>query len=137
MYKKLLTVLAAVAVSSCAGPAVELNECSGVPKNITIHYDDSELRVTPPLRDNLARRGILRFRLEAGPGFEDKIVTITGKSGPSGSDVSWINASGSESSWPNRRQDICIEPSVVVGVYKYDVQVQDVGTLDPRADVER
>ncbi len=101
MHKKtsatLLTVVATTALlASCVTVSTAAN-CSGQARQVTIHYGDSEIRVTPPVI-NLKRQEELRFRLKPDKKASDEVdydtvlVTIKGKE--TDPDASWIDASG-------------------------------------------
>lgn len=79
-----------------------------------------------------------RIKLITSGDAENSLVTVTGKSGKDKNNnplsFSWLNTSGHEKDSP---LIICAPTSVPEGAeYKFDVHVEGIGTLDPRAHVE-
>ena len=81
-----------------------------------------------------------RIVLQPKKGYEDKLVKIIGKWGklPGGASTSfaWLNESGKSTDFTAKTMILCVPKDVPVGTeYKFDVDIQDIGELDPRADV--
>jgi hypothetical protein len=141
----LLTIV--ITASFASGPVVAQDPteqalaqsvCSGTPKQVTIHYGDSEIRVTPPViqaYNQNNNKNYLRFKLNTSPRDTDEfvlgdaLVNIEGK----GKDDDWIDAKGTAND--NAYLDVCIEDSQAGGTYRYYVEIENVGKIDPRAIV--
>jgi hypothetical protein len=118
------------------------SDCEGTPKNVTINYADSEIRVTPPVIKVHFQEGLqnyLRFKLNTNPldtdefALGDAEVKIQGKT----EDGNWINVMGTAND--NGHLDVCIPPSSDTGefTFRYFVEIENVGKLDPRVIVVR
>lgn len=105
-------------------------QCPGGSAFVNVDYGDSYLKVNAVA--NTQRGGALEFRLRGLPGYEDHLVTISGKAAKD----AWISASGSENDRDNKLI-VCVPPDLEPDSYYYLVRVEDVGTLDPRVDVRR
>ena len=136
MGKALLLSVLAVTLTACATPGEYSasrsisTQCADGSTFVNVDYGDSNIRVNPVA--NVKRNGALEFRLRADQGYEDKLVTISGKAAKDG----WISASGSDDGRDNKLI-VCIPSAQAEGTYYYLVRVEDVGTLDPRANVTR
>ncbi|MDX1404776.1 MAG: hypothetical protein R3192_09570 [Woeseiaceae bacterium] len=139
MTRTILVLLASFSMVACVTTPRE--GCVGArnARQATIHYGDSELRVTPPVL-NVKRTSDFTVKLNPsnarGPnGIDYANVTVTVVGKPEDEyqvNNSWIvekSASGKngEMYWcaPN-----------TVDVYYYEVTVDEVGMLDPRVDVD-
>ncbi len=136
MYKNILIVASALILTGCAtGP--KLADCGGPARQVTIHYGDSQIRVSPPVI-NLARAEELRFRLRPDKKASDEVdfdtilVTVKGKT----DDADWIDLSGTYDD-TGGYMGVCVPDDIEIKVYKYLVDVNTVGEIDPRADVKR
>lgn len=127
----LLVACAAAPVHDCAGP--------GSTRKATLHYGDSELRVTPPVL-HINRNSDFQLRLNAssrrgpmGVDYSTVTVTVVGKpEAETGVDSSWITMqSGTESDGPF----IWCAPDEAAEYY-YEVTVDGLGELDPRVNVD-
>ena len=130
----MLLLLATFMCSACVTTEAEL-ECKG-PKTrpANLHYGDSELRVTPPVK-TVHRGGNFSLRLRpntaASHGGVD--VTVVGKTA---NDQTLIDSrTESYKSATDRRIVWCVDENQPLGEYSYKVTVPGVGTLDPRVDV--
>ena len=65
--------------------------------------------------------------------FEDSLVTITGKDMPS----AWLSAGPASytDTAPDHQLVICVPKDQEPGAYYYNIEIQNAGSLDPRADV--
>jgi len=118
-----------------------------------IQYSDSYLKVTP--RAHLERKSALKFVLKPKKGKSvdkdgnvkdnnDLKVTITGtkyikgKNASGNESLTWLNKPD-ESAGPRGEKEViaCTKPDQAGGTYYYSVEVENVGTLDPRVDVEQ
>lgn len=134
--KAMMLALLTAALAGCAtaGKFSESRsisaQCPDGSAFVNVDYGDSFLKVNAIA--NTKRGGALEFRLNARPGYEDHLVTISGKAAKD----AWISASGNE----NGRDDkliVCVPPDLEPDSYYYLVRVEEVGTLDPRVDVRR
>jgi hypothetical protein len=136
MGKALLLSVLAVTLTACATPGKYSasrsisTQCADGSTFVNVDFGDSNVKVNPVA--NVKRNAALEFRLRAGQGYEDKLVTIRGKAAKDG----WISASGSDDGRDNKLI-VCVPSEQAEGTYYYLVQVEDVGTLDPRANVTR
>jgi len=116
-----------------------LADCHDGGTYVKVHYEDSYLKIKPKI--NVKRGTGLEFRLKpknsvgAPVNYEEMEVTIEGK--PGGLSAAWINVSGSFKNSPGGSLFICIPDGTAEGTYHYSVSVEQLGQLDPRADVER
>jgi hypothetical protein len=141
MKNPFLLVLFVAGLAGCSSNGQlkpnEQNTCGGDRTgvtNTTVHYGDSMLKVTPvsEVRIGSELRLVLTPRIEKGDpaNYDESRVTVTPESGS----PSWFRASGNKEE--KRFLSICIEDDVKPGdVIKYLVEVENVGTLDPRARV--
>ena len=83
-----------------------------------------------------------RINLKPKSGYEDKVVEIIGKSGtkPGGgaADFDWLNIEGTAKELEEAGKKavfiLCVPKNVPVGTdYKFDVKIESIGNLDPRA----
>ena len=132
---------AAACLSACAslmkGPTASVCTSSSPKKDVTITYGDSNLSVDAKEK-KVHRDDYLVFKLKPdstkGPdGLDYKTVTVTvsGKNSAS----QWISASGSDDG-SGGELIVCVPTGQAYDTYEYLVQVNEVGTLDPRVIVE-
>lgn len=127
------TVACAVAGKHSASARYSI-ECTAGGTFVDVSYGDSELKVHPIAM--VHRGAALKFRLRPNRRRSDKVdyenteVTIEGKT----PDASWINTSGSFSD-SNGDLTVCVPEGIDRKTYYYFITVDEVGTLDPRADV--
>ena len=114
-------------------------ECEDAGTWVKVHYGDSQLKVKPKV--HLKKGWAWEFRLKPKIKATDPVdynkmkVTIKGKA--KDPDASWIDISGTfEDSGGSLI--LCVDPEQdqELQTYEYYVNVEEVGTLDPRADVE-
>ncbi len=130
------------------GKLAKFDTCPGTTRPIRgysvvhVKYGDSLLKVTKKTqvgKKNDQGVGAIEFKLQPDQGEEKlsketAVVTIIGKSPPPdhpNASVSWLHALGRGTS----SLVVCPEDGTPEGVYKYEVSVEGVGTLDPRAEV--
>lgn len=114
----------------------------GCPKGgtyVNVHYGDSQLKVKPIAK--VHRGGAFEFRLKPkksksdpdGVDYKEVNVTVKGKDVRS----DWIEAISGTAKGKGKLV-FCVKDSVALGRnYEYWVEVDQVGRLDPRADVEQ
>jgi hypothetical protein len=138
MKRTILMLVVSFSLVACA--TTPRDGCDGAksPRSATIHYGDSELRVTPKIL-NVRRTSDFTIKLNpsntAGPnGLDYNTVTVSVEGKPEaefGVDNSWIvlkSASGQ-----NGEMYWCAPDDVKM--YYYKVTVEKVGVLDPRVNV--
>jgi hypothetical protein len=131
----ILAATIAIAISGCETvqtPSPTPVACSTTQTtHIKIHYGNSEIKVTPKGL-NVKRNRNFEIRLHPDAGYEDKNVTVLGKT----ADSIWINGSGNVTGGTDKIV-ICVPDSTIIDEkYYYHVIVQDVGQLDPHVKVE-
>ncbi len=121
-----IPVIMAILTGCAAGPTTEKCTKPGFTP-ITIHYKkDSEIRVTPPLATVYPGKA-LRFKMVGPVG---RTVKVSGKE----STDAWIEGDGTGSS-RGAFFFVCVDPAQATGDYGYKIEVDQVGTLDPRVRV--
>jgi hypothetical protein len=138
MKKIALVLLLPFFLTACVTPST-IDNCEGPPKKVTIHYGDSEIWLTPQIV-NVKRQQELQFNLNpkrrpTDPvDYRDMKVTIKGKA--TEPDAAWINL-GPESYKDNGGvMALCVPAGQATKTYRYLVNIEEVGELDPRAKVE-
>jgi hypothetical protein len=107
---------------------------------VNIFYGDSQLKVSPQVV-RVHKNKMIQFALHPqkapatdpeGVDYDEVTVTVTGKK----TDGNWLNVSGDSKS--GKKLQVCApDPGgVKVVTYEYMVTVQEVGQLDPRAEVD-
>ncbi|NNC99376.1 MAG: hypothetical protein HKN85_04265 [Gammaproteobacteria bacterium] len=149
MKKIFLSLAVPMILGACAtslsGPG--FLACPGTangPTDVTVTYRSGKtFMVSMKLKSNGHKNNQFRVKLKpkSGTGSKGYVVTTTGVSGtlPGGASTpfAWLNGSGSYNSTAADRHNIilCV-PDVPVGTwYKFDVNVDGIGTIDPRLDV--
>jgi len=104
---------------------------------VFVKYGDSHIGAKAVIKVKAGRE--LQYRLMPDRGhasvYEDSLVTITSKSPPNPVDGVWVQAVGTFNSSGGVLK-VCVPASPTVLSYYYEIDVANVGTLDPRADVE-
>lgn len=110
---------------------------------VLIHYGDGRLATIPVANVRAGRE--LQYRLMPGPDsslvdYSNMLVTITGKaaSGPfpaPPADNAWLNASNTFDITGGVMK-VCVPANPLGTSYFYEITVENVGKIDPRADVE-
>lgn len=155
-----LTVLSlTVLLTACVAPGkfrpndTISRDCPAGSVTVEIKYGDSYIDVTPKahLKENSGIKFVLKPRegeaahSKDGPpkDTESLMVTITGEKYESSGDtpvgdtsVGWLNKSGAAGPEPHKDLIVCAADDQAEGTYYYSVQVENVGKLDPRADVK-
>jgi len=150
MKKMTLMVCVAFLAGGCAGngvfdPGVFTSEVCNPPVSVLgitpvgIKYGDSHLFVIPVAK--IKPNSEIHFRLlpQHKPAtdqedFDNATVTISSADDNGDSPANWLDASGSYSA-DDGVLKVCVPDTLTKTSYKYEVTVQYVGNLDPRADV--
>jgi len=131
---RLLSILAAAAViSGCTTFPSIIGECSDpqnvTPVNITYQQQNNMVKLqVAPNKIDVDRGDLIRFKINGSLG---KLVSVSGKvSDPA---ASWITGNGTAGSFY-----VCVENDKVPNqTYKYKVEVEGIGYLDPEVRVRR
>ena len=125
-------ISAAIFVSPAAVAKSHNKDCELANKpDVILKYGAGEIWVPAVVR---AKAGQGRnFLLVAGKDFRDAKVTIEA-SGPDQAEKDWLHAEGTYSDDHILR--ICVPEDKAPGSYKYAVEVEGVGSIDPRFEVE-
>ena len=145
------TTLLLLSIILCAGCAPEgkfinsslPNSCSSTGYTfVVIHYGDGRI-ITLPIIEVLAGAE-LQYHLMPGPDsalvdFSAQTVTISPKTGPlfptPPADAAWLGATGSVDVDGNVWR-VCVPDNPIGTEYYYTIDIDNVGSIDPRADVE-
>ncbi|MBT8088780.1 MAG: hypothetical protein KJO01_01095 [Gammaproteobacteria bacterium] len=139
MKRILLTASLAFLVSACATPPDLREKC---PDNkgrytVTLSYGEGGITIAP--KKKVKRKSILVIKLDADKKFEEAKVTTKGVSvtptTPTPPDKSWLDDDGTEKA--DKRLIYCVPstPAGVIYTYKYSVDIDGLGYLDPRIEV--
>ncbi len=133
--KKMILIIAAASLCACAQPGKFVykdrpNNCDGKGKvDLFIKYGDSKIDVTPKIE--VGQTGEITVMLKPDKGYENTPVTVEGKT----PNDSWLNKAGMTHGDGKKQLLICVKPNQAPGEYKYNVIVEGVGSIDPRAIV--
>jgi hypothetical protein len=138
MLKSSLFLLSPFILTACVDTDSALPlTCTEAGKSpVNIFYGDSQLRVEPSVV-KVKKNKMIEFRLNpikaakdpAGVDYDVVEVTIAGKNEAG----QWLNASGKGKS---TTLQVCAPAPNTLTTYEYMVIVQEVGQLDPRAEVD-
>jgi hypothetical protein len=140
--KRILFVSALSLLSVACAPAITVPDgCAehGGPKSVTVTYGAEGITVEP--RKNVKRRSVFIVKLKpTSKEYEDNVVTIDGESvTPGGAGVAnpdWLDTSDA---YDTRKKFIYCTPNVPDETnqdYKYSIEVEELGKIDPRVTVE-
>lgn len=142
MNKKLFISALSLLSVACAPEITVPDGCAelGGPKSVTVKYGAEGIEVEP--RKNVKKKSVFIIKLKPTSNeYKDKVVTIDGKSViPGGAGVAnpdWLDTSDT---YNTRKKFIYCTPDVPDKTdqdYKYSVEVEDLGLIDPRVKVER
>jgi hypothetical protein len=151
MKKTILILLLAPFIASCAVNGfptigeVASSTCGGSVKGKTdtmLKYGKQKEHEFMEMKWKSFVGSDAEFRIVLKPkkGFESNVVKIIGKSGKlpdgTGTPYAWLNASGSAADFDNSTIVLCVPGNVAIGTeYKFDVEIADIGEMDPRARV--
>ena len=143
MKVRFLVILAAGAMTGCTTTTAFTTTCGGTSGFPATHikYGDSQIVVQAKSNVRVDREFHFKLMPDRKPGdpvdYRDVLVTVSGKDAAS----SWISGSATFNTAPGAAHTFfggCVPSTSVVGdVFTYDVKIQDVGNLDPRAEVVR
>lgn len=146
----LLTIAGALAVCTSPGmtrapmdtPATSI--CGEQLKDSTdakiTYRTKNRFEVSMKLQHVVKNKSEFRIKLYAKQGSDDAMIETIGKSGwlPDGNSTpyDWLDGKGKAADFTNETMILCV-PDVPVGtVYKFDVEVGGIGSIDPRVHVE-
>ncbi len=107
----------------------------------TITYrTKNKFMVTMDLKHTVKKNSEFRIKLDPKQDSDDAVIETIGKSGelPGGTLTSsaWLNGKGKAADFPNETMILCV-PDVLEGtIYKFDVEIGGIGSIDPRVHVE-
>lgn len=156
MNRIILLLVATAALSACVNDGIPIKKpiasadtaCEGNVRGRTdtrLTYDKDDIDMK--WKSFVGRNAEFRILLKPKEGYKDKKVKIVGKWGelpPPGSgnptSPDWLNIEKSAKELEDEGKKailvLCVPSDVPIGTrYKFDVVVESVGTLDPRADV--
>lgn len=145
------TLLSLALLAGCASEGQFIansipNTCDGKGHTfVFINYGDGYLSAKAVIKVKPGKE--LQYRLKPGSKsdvvtFRDMRVTISGKDSPvppfpaPPSDDAWLDATGIYSAG-DRVLKVCVPENPVGDKYYYTITVENVGQLDPRADIEK
>jgi hypothetical protein len=137
-----LTLAAAALLPACAVQP-QTNGPLGCPvfaPNVQVRYGDSSIEVNALKKVKPGCRLVFQLLPDSARGpdgldYDNVKVTIKGKEGADG--AHWINFSETAANTSKRKYSATTPPDQEEGIYYYLVEVEKVGTLDPRVDVEK
>lgn len=149
MIRITTALLGIVLLSGCAKEGQFIadnlpNSCSSTGHTfVFINYGDGYLTAKAVIKVKPGKE--LQYRLKPGSKtdlvkFRDSLVTITAKTAPNPpfpappSDSVWLHKSGTYRG-TGGVMTVCVPPNPVGDKYYYTINVQNVGQLDPRADI--
>lgn len=132
--KNMILIISAAALVACAQPGKFVkkdrpNNCNGKGQvDLFVEYGDSKIKVTPKI--DVGRGGEIIVKLKADKGFENTRVLFDGKT----ANDNWLDK---EMTYGDGKKQllICVKPDQAPGEYKYNVEIEGVGKIDPRAIV--
>lgn len=132
--KRIIVLAAAASLCACTTPGQFYgqntdNQCNGKGKvDLKVEYGDSMIAVTPKIDIN--QSGEIVVMLKPEKGFENTKVSFDGKTANDNwLDKEMTSGDGKKQIW------ICVKPNQALGEYRFNVVVDGVGTIDPRAIV--
>lgn len=132
--KNVILIVSAAALVACAQPGKFVkkdrpNNCNGKGQvDLFVEYGDSKIKVTPKI--DVGQGGEIIVKLKADKGFENTRVLFDGKT----ANDNWLDK---EMTYGDGKKQllICVKPEQAPGEYKYNVEIEGVGKIDPRAIV--
>ena len=129
-----ILILCTAALVACAQPGKFVkkntpNNCNGKGKvGLVVKYGDSKIDVTPKI--DVGQGGEIIVQLKPDKDYKNTKVIFDGKT----ANDNWLDkemtfGDGKKQIW------ICVDPNQTPGEYKYNVEVDGVGEIDPRAIV--
>ena len=126
---------------SCASRGMPVTSACGDDysghKETKLDYEEDDISMK--WKTKAKRKSEFWIKLSPTPDYQDKLVTIVGVDGrlPDGTFTSpnWLNTDGRWTTQPNKRFVLCIPDVAAETEYKFDVIIEDIGTLDPRLEV--
>ena len=147
MKKIIFLVVTTVSLAACASNGVPIKRsiadsiCGESTKGKTdtkLKYGKDDIDIK--WKSYVGEDSEFRIVLQPKKGYEDKVVKIIGKWGklPGGASTpfTWLNKSGKSTDFTNKTMILCVPKNVPLETeYKFDVEIEDIGDLDPRAEV--
>ena len=132
--KNMILIISAAALVACVQPGEFVkknrpNNCNGKGQvALFVEYGDSKIEVTPKI--DVGQGGEIIVKLKADKGFENTKVIFDGKT----ANDNWLDK---EMTYGDGKKQllICVDPNQAPGEYEYNVEIDGVGKIDPRAVV--
>ena len=152
MNKTFLLMTIAGALAVCTSPGMTRGPMGTPPtsicgENLNPHKDatityrtKNKFEVSMKLKHDVEKNSEFRIKLDWKQGSDDAVIETIGKSGwlPDGNPTpfDWLNGKGKAADFPKETMILCV-PDVPAGtIYKFDVEVGGIGSIDPRVHVE-
>lgn len=152
MKRIILLLLLPLALSACVSSgkpirvAVANSTCAGTPKGHTpaelTYRLDNKLEMSMKLKWDAGENTEFRIKLKPkGSGTDNVLVETIAVSvdpPPVGGvpPIAWMNKQGTARNLPDSTLVLCVPAGVATGtVFKFDINVGGIGTIDPRVEV--
>jgi hypothetical protein len=156
MNKTFLLLTIAGALTVCTSPGMTRAPVDTPPTSIcgdNVNVEDptdakityrtkNRFEVSMKLKHDVASNSEFRIELKPDKDSEDALIETIGKSGwlPDGNPTpfDWLNGKGKAADFPGNKMILCVPDGVPIGtVYKFDVEIGGIGSIDPRVHVDR
>lgn len=153
MKRIIFLLIATAALSACAssGKPIEISitdsPCGTSTKGYTpasvSYHTKNTFEMSMKLKWDVGESTEFRIRLKPKRGSEGVLVKTIGKSGnlpPNGTGgptpFGWLDGSGTAFGLTDQILILCVPPGIPKGtIYKFDVDIDGIGRLDPRVEV--
>ena len=143
--KTLLIATLSITLVACAGVNTTNTSVCGEnlngPKDAKLTYrTKNKYEVSMDLKYDVKNNSEFRIQLDPKQNSDDAEIEIIGKSGElpdkSPTDFSWLNKKGKAADFPNKTMILCVPPNLPdKTMFKFDVEVGGIGSIDPRLEV--
>ena len=140
MRNELLALCTLPFLISCAPVKPMVSTCGeGFSGHKETKLDYEEDDIVMKWKTKAKKKSEFWIKLRPSNDFKDKLVTIVGVDGrlPDGTFTSpnWLNIDGRWTTQPGKKFVLCVPDVPAETEYKFDVIIEDIGTLDPRLEV--
>ena len=152
MKKTIFLIVATALLGACVSNGKPIKRsitdsiCGGSTKGKTVtklEYGKNDINIK--WKSDVGENTEFRIVLKPKKGYEDKVVKIIGRWGrlPGGASTpfAWLNKSGKSTDFTKQTMILCVPKDDPPGKvppgteYKFDVDIQDIGNIDPRVNV--